>query len=108
MSTEKINATSAIDDKDLEKVAGGANWVHFTQTDKYFKWTGSDFTRNGKYLCPRCKRPVHYGGGCRFYCDPCDCSWWDENLLLPDPSSGNWKEITAEEYGGREYGMMFG
>ena len=108
MSTEKINATAAVTDKDLEKVTGGDDWLHFSQIDKYYRWTGSCFTRNGKYLCPRCKRPVHYGAGCRFYCDPCDCSWWYESQLLPDPSSGNWKEITEGEYYEHENGMMFG
>ncbi len=107
MNTEKINAAAAVTDEELDKVTGGDDWLHFTQIDKYYMWTSSPFTRDGKYLCPRCKRPVHYGAGCRFYCDPCDCSWWDEYLLLPDHSSGNWKEITKEEYRLHKNGRLF-
>lgn len=108
MTIEKNTLTVSVRDKDLDQVTGGDDWLHFKQTDKYFRWNGSMFTRNGKYLCPKCMRPVHYGAGCRFYCDPCNCSWWDEDLLLPDPSSGNWQEITEDEYETHNMNMMFG
>ena len=98
MNTENINAAAAMPDEDLAKVTGGEDWLQFSQTGKYYKWNGPADAYNGKYLCPRCKRPVHFGAGFRFYCDPCDCSWWFETMLLPDPSSGNWEEITRDEY----------
>ncbi len=98
-NTQGKKQAVSLDDANLENVAGGfLTYTHVTSTDKYYMWTSSPFTRDGKYLCPRCKRPVHYGAGCRFYCDPCNCSWWNEDLLLPDPSSGKWREISKEEY----------
>ena len=98
-NTQGKNQAVSLDDANLENVSGGGlMYTHVESTDKYYMWTSSCFTHNGKYLCPRCGRPVHYGAGCRFYCDPCDCSWWYENHLLPDTSSGNWREISKEEY----------
>ena len=50
-----------------------------------YKWNGTDDSK--KWLCPNCGRPVHYGSGWRYYCDPCDESWFVENLRQPNFAS---------------------
>ena len=57
------------------------------QFDEY-EWVGTD--DNLKYICPNCHRPVHPGAGRRYYCDPCDESWYFESDLDMNMSSGGW------------------
>ena len=54
-----------------------------------------------KYKCPSCGRPLHPGSWDRFYCDPCNKSWWYEKVLPANINSGAWREMTEEEY--RQY-----
>lgn len=55
-----------------------------------YEWTGTN--DNMKYLCPKCHRPVHPGGWGRYFCDPCDESWFLEGKLEINPNGG-WKRI---------------
>ena len=103
MSTEKSNAAAAISDEQLDQVTGGYAIHGDTAADKYYAWEGSD-TDDSKYLCPNCKRPVHHGSWFRYYCDPCNASWFDEDKLLPNLNCGKWKRITKEEYNARVHG----
>ena len=98
MSTEKINATAAVSDEDLDKVTGGLDYVEIKSTGKYYAWNGSDFHDGQKFLCPNCGRPVHYGWGYRYYCDPCNASWYYEDKLVPNIKCSSWKEISQEAY----------
>lgn len=85
-----------LSDEELEAVQGGYNYVH--EGDKYYVYVGPDTDTDHKYACPNCGGPVHYGAGWRFYCDPCDESWFFENDLDINLESGNWKSVTADEY----------
>lgn len=97
MTTEKDTAPEAMADSDLEEVAGGLVCYQDKSAHKYYRWTTDD-RENEKYLCPNCGRPVHYGTGWRYYCDPCDASWLCEWRLTPNLASGLWKEISYWEY----------
>ncbi len=83
---------------ELAEITGGLKFVHVKSTDKYYKWRGGSSHDGQKYFCPNCGRPVHYGAGLRYYCDPCDASWLHEWRLVPNVESGFWKEITKREY----------
>lgn len=101
MSTENLppnanrNDPAPIADADLAEVNGGKKY-HDESTGKYYEWRGNDLDE--KYLCPNCRRPVHFGSWLRYYCDPCNGSWLYESSLIPNIAGGSWKEITKEEY----------
>lgn len=97
MNAKKTAVTSVVSDENLEKVTGGYVYHHDSATNRYYAWQGGA-NNDSKYLCPNCKRPVHYGSWLRYYCDPCNASWLDEDWLLPNFSSNEWKQITKEEY----------
>lgn len=80
--------------EELSEVNGGYNYT--TVDGKHYWGFGTD-TQN-KYICPKCGRPVHPGSLSRFYCDPCDTSWFFESQLQPNLNSGYWKEMTDEEW----------
>ena len=92
--TEKNLHNVELTDEELGEIQGGYNYAHMG--NNYYEYTGSD--PDQKYLCPRCGRPVHKGWGWRFYCDPCDESWFVELALEPNLSSGAWTSISKEEY----------
>ncbi len=83
-----------LSDEELKTVQGGYDYVQ--EGDKYYKYVGSD--ENLKYVCPNCGRPVHSGAGWRFYCDPCDESWFFEDALDINLASGSWASISEDEY----------
>lgn len=100
MSDEKKvpeNNPQAVADADLAEVTGGYTICYDPNTNGYYHWRGSGGS-DVKYLCPNCKRPVHFGSWLRFYCDPCNASWLDEDPLLPNIAAGQWEEISKEEY----------
>lgn len=104
MDEKKTPKAQELADEELERVSGGQ--THFATTDgRYFTYIGKsgddreylkDFNR--RYCCPRCKRPVHYGVGDRYYCDACDESWYYESKLLLNLAGGLYKEVSREEY----------
>lgn len=100
MDVQKHEEAQKIPDEFLGQVFGGKK--HFEINGRYFEYTGSILCWSSDwdhcYLCPRCGRPVHYGKWARFYCDPCDESWYWEEKLVPNLASGLWKELTKEEY----------
>ncbi len=101
MSTEKVrnnSQTATLNDADLNEATGGYTYTEIASTGKYYHWTGENSQRDSKYLCPNCKRGVHYGSWKRYYCDPCDASWYDESRLLPNIGGGSWREISQAEY----------
>ncbi len=100
-NTQNNAATEKLTDSELGAVAGGFSKFEDTTTGKCYKFTGSD--TNAKYLCPNCGRPVHRGDLGKFYCDPCDDSWFWEDDLLPNLKSGVWKEISKDEFEGGSY-----
>ena len=78
--------------EELEKVDGG--YTTFKHTDgKYYEFRGDSSQRNQKYLCPKCKRPVYYGSGWKYYCDYCHDSWFNERKLDANLASGLWVAI---------------
>ena len=89
---------AALSDSELSEVAGGLNWVAVKSTGKYYRWNHGDNHGDEKFLCPNCGRPVHWGSGWRYYCDPCDASWFAEGRLVPNIKSGLWTEISEWEY----------
>lgn len=92
------NTPQAMADADLAEVCGGYTICYDPQTDGYCHWEGSG-GGDTKHLCPRCKRPFHFGTWLRFHCNPCDPSWLDESYLLPNIAAGEWKQISKEEHG---------
>ncbi len=85
-------------DAELAEVTGGLDFLHVSSTDKYYRWSGSSSQDGQKFLCPNCGRPVHSGSMYRYYCDPCNESWYFESKLVPNFSSGLWKQISRVEY----------
>ena len=96
MAEEKLDTTKELSDEELDSVAGGQ--IFRIQNGKYYVYDGGNAGMDGKYLCPNCGRPVHYGTAWRYYCDPCDKSWFMEDLLDINLSSGTWTELTRKEY----------
>ena len=97
-NAQNKNQATALNDSELNEVTGGYNYTHDASTDKYYQWNGNDLEEDHKYVCPNCKRPVHHGLWRRFYCDPCDASWLQEDRLLPNLNSGLWREISKSDY----------
>ncbi len=99
MTTENTNPETndaQLNDTELAEVSGGYNLTYDEATDKYYRWCGTDSSK--KYLCPKCGRPVKAGFmNFKFYCDPCDDSWFFEGKLNPN-LDGGWKEISKDEY----------
>ena len=95
-NTNRNDQVNALNDTDLSEVAGGYTYVEFESLGIYYRWNGDD--NNRKYLCPNCKQPVHMGSWGRYYCDPCNASWYNEAPLRPNISSGMWQEISKDEY----------
>ena len=67
---------------------------------KRYEWEGGDINR--KYFCPNCGRFVHKGSWGRFYCDPCNESWYMEDFLKPNLDAWVFKEIREQRSGGAE------
>lgn len=97
MDTRKTTDVEGLADEDLADVAGGYDKYHDESPDRYYIWDGNSRTY-AKYLCPNCRRPVHEGLGARYYCDPCDASWYIESRLVPNIGAGYWKEVSKQEY----------
>lgn len=97
MSTEKNANVAAIPDEELGRVAGGMDWYQDKRHNKYYKWDGGD-NKNEKYRCPNCGRVLHYGAGWRYYCDPCDESWFYESGLVLNRGQNLWRECSWEEW----------
>ncbi len=99
MTTENSRADTnkvQLNDADLADATGGYITVQDEATGKYYVWKGKD--ANTKYVCPKCGRPVKAGFmNLKFYCDPCDDSWFFESNLNPN-LNGGWKEISEAEY----------
>ena len=102
MDEKKLEGAQELNDGQLEGVAGGQ--MECSYNGKRYKYVGrlyeagsgkSDYKEDWDkcYLCPNCGRPVHYGTGFRYYCDPCDESWFYESKLIPNLTTGMWKEI---------------
>ena len=102
MNGSEPNKAQELTDDQLQQVAGGRQYHSFR--GKYYKYTGGgrndswDSNWDKCYLCPNCGRPVHYGSWARYYCDPCDESWYWETKLDLNLSSGLWQEISESEY----------
>ena len=81
--------------EELSEVNGGG-YIWWTVNNKHYKYVGKDESQ--KYVCPKCGKPVHPGTLDRFYCDPCNESWYFERFLEINLKSGAWREMTEEEY----------
>ena len=90
-------AFQELPDESLDAVTGGSDTYTALVSEvsdsegkhkiyEEYEWKGSN--DNLKYLCPRCHRPVHYGGWGRYFCDPCDESWFCESNLKMNPAGG--------------------
>ena len=100
MSEINANEGRELNDQELENVHGGSNYA--TQNGYYYEYIGSNWPGSSDwdkcYLCPNCGRPVHYGAGFRYYCDPCDESWFFVDKLKLNLDQGMWRGITREKY----------
>ncbi len=96
-NSQNENQSTALNDSDLGGVTGGYVLYYDSAANAYYAWEGSAID-DSKYLCPNCKRPVHFGSWIRYYCDPCDASWLKEDWLLPNLKDNHWKRISKEEY----------
>lgn len=99
MTPEKNRVTS-VSDKELAEITGGYDKYHDATANRYYLWSNKvDCAK--KYLCPNCGRPVNPGFlNITFKCKPCDASWYYEDRLRPNLSSGAWTEVSKEEYDG--------
>lgn len=97
MDPKKSTGIETVADEELADVTGGYDKYHDDSTDKYYIWNGNS-RLSQKYLCPNCGLPVHEGLGYRYYCDPCNASWFYESPLKPNIGAGYWKEVTKREY----------
>ena len=88
-----------LEQEQLSEVNGGGGYTITTVNGKHYTYIGTDESK--KYKCPNCGRPLHPGSWDRFYCDPCNKSWWYEKSLPANINSGAWREMTEEEY--RQY-----
>ena len=93
MAERKLNVVE-LTDEELGSIQGGYNKVK--ARGHFYKYTGTDL--DNKYLCPNCGKPVHQGAGWRFYCDPCDESWFLESRLLANLDGGGWQTISRSEF----------
>ena len=104
MDEKETAKAQELTDEQLKKVAGGQKY--FAGTDgNYYVYIGRTDADRGytedcdrRYLCPNCGRPVHLGVGARYYCDPCDESWFFESKLSLNINSGLYKQISKAEY----------
>ena len=101
MTDKKMN-TVELTDEELESVQGGYNL--YAKDGNYYAYMRRD-TEDLRYLCPNCGRPLHAGKGWRFYCDPCDESWFFEGNLPANLDGGGWTPIDKERY---DYYSKFG
>ena len=104
MDDKKPVEAQELADEELEKVAGGRRYFA-TTSGRYFHYVGRLADSDGyeddwnkRYLCPNCGKPVHCGRWDRYYCDPCDESWYNENKLMINLGSGLYEEITKQEF----------
>ena len=108
MTTDNIkskNQPMALDDSELNEVAGGMDVYHDTKNNKYYKWYGGNNTSH-KYRCPHCGRLLHEGLlsvikidiGARYFCDACDEQWFFEKKLTLNVGDGLWEEISFEQW----------
>ena len=96
--------TVELSDEELEAVHAGYTLSYEYDDDGYFEYTGNDV--NQKYICPKCLKPVHAGIGWRFYCDPCNDSWFFEDELYINRKSGAWTKIPKDEYMKKVKGLL--
>ena len=97
MSENETPDARELTDEQLENVSGGLREIKYK--GKWYRYVGNGNMFYGSdwdkcYLCPNCGRPVHHGSWERFYCDPCDESWYWESKLIPNLASGLWQEKT--------------
>lgn len=97
MDEKDTTANRELNDEQLEHVAGGLTELDWN--GKHYEYTGArgrtkDPAWDRCYLCPICGRPVHFGDWYRFYCDPCDKSWFYESELVPNLEGGMWREVS--------------
>ena len=76
-----------LNEKDLKHVSGGA--ITHSIGEAFYEFNGNysgpkDY--NHIYLCPICGNTVHWGSWSRWYCDPCNTSWYDKSKLLANLS----------------------
>ena len=97
MPTAEATEEQALPDEEMDKVTGGLKersvllrkeptWGGIRNVYAVYQWKGTDEYK--KYLCPNCHRPVHPGSWGRFYCDPCDESWFCESNLEMNMAGG--------------------
>ncbi len=96
-NTQNQAMPQQLNDSELEMATGGMDWYQDRKNDRYYKWTGGDNTSE-KYRCPNCGRLLHAGWGNRYYCDPCNESWFYESKLVLNMGDNLWKECSWAEW----------
>lgn len=79
-----------LSDDELKHVEGG---LMVNKDGEWYEFTGNysdpkDY--NKAYRCPICGRLVHWGSLSRWYCDPCNTSWFYVEDLKLNKDSGLW------------------
>lgn len=95
MDEKKPGDAHELTDEQLKPVNGGLMETKYQ--GKRYRYVGDgkifyDSDWDKCYLCPNCGGPVHLGAWQRFYCDPCNESWYWESKLIPNLASGLWEE----------------
>ncbi len=100
MTAEKTQGMAQpqnLTDAELENVTGGMEWYQDTKEHRFFHWAGGN-NLDEKYRCPNCDRLLHYGTGWRYYCDPCNESWFYESDLTLNLGDHLWKEVSWSDW----------
>ena len=98
---EKERKNTELTDEELESARGGYDhcMVRIDGTERFFEFVGDNTKdRDRKYVCPHCGTRLHYGTAFRYYCDPCDESWFMHWELKPNLNSGAWQEVDKYVY----------
>ena len=84
--------SGVLSDDELKHVESG---LMVDRDGEWYEFTGNysdpkDYNR--AYRCPLCGRLVHWGSWSRWYCDPCNASWFYVEYLKLYTDSGLWRK----------------
>lgn len=97
--SEREQEKRQLTEEELERIQCGTNYYVDGTNNRFYQYIGDDEKdRDRKYVCPICGTRLHYGKAWRYYCDPCNKSWFLERYLQANLNSGVWKEIDSRDF----------
>lgn len=100
MNEKEPEDVRELSEEDLKEAVGGRNHCYWYWDGEYWFWDAGLTTKacNERYLCPKCGGPLHFSWGFRYYCDPCNDSWYWEDSLIPNIKSKHYIRTTKADY----------